>query len=151
VVKIVEVGQEAPNFTLKNQDEKDISLNEFKDKNIILAFYPFDFSPVCTDEMSNFQTDLEKLNSVNTEVLAISVDSHWSHNAFSEKLNLKYNILSDFNKDVSKQYGVLREEGFPNRAYFIIDKNGIVRFKKIMNNPGIRLENHELIENLNKL
>ena len=149
VVEItVEVGQEAPDFTLKNQNQEDIKLSDFRGKNILLAFYPFDFSPVCTDEMSCFQIDLQKLRSKNTEVLAISIDSHWSHKAFAGKLNLNYSLLSDFNKEASKKYGVLRKEGFSNRAYFTIDKDGVIRYKKIMDNPGMKLENKELFEAL---
>jgi len=147
----IEVGQEAPDFTLKNQKEEDISLSSFKGKNVILAFYPFDFSPVCTDEMSCFQTDLNKLKDENTEVLAVSVDSFWSHKAFAEKLNLDYNLLSDFDKEVSKLYDVLRKDGFSNRAYFIIDQKGIIKFKNLMDSPGNRLENQELITELQKL
>lgn len=94
---------------------------------------------------------MEILNSSETEVLAVSVDSHWSHKAFAKELSLNYNILSDFDKEVSKKYGVLREEGFSERAYFIIDKNRIVRFKKIMDNPGIKLNNEELIQEINKI
>lgn len=152
MVKIaVEVGQEAPNFSLKNQNEEDVSLSNFKGKNVILAFYPFDFSPVCADEMSCFQADLSKLKDTNTEVLAVSVDSFWSHKAFAEKLNVNYNLLSDFNKEVCKLFGVLRAEGFSNRAYFIIDKEGIIKFKKIMDSPGDKLENQELFNELEKL
>ncbi len=148
---MVEVGQKAPDFTLKNQNNGGISLDNFKGKNVILAFYPFDFSPVCTDEMSCFQADLNKLKDADTEVIAISVDSHWSHKAFAEKLSLNYNLLSDFNKEVTKLYGVLRLEGFSNRAYFIIDKKGIVKFKKVMDSPGNKLENQELINELRKI
>jgi peroxiredoxin len=151
VIIAVEVGQKAPDFTLKNQNEGDISLSNFKEKNIILAFYPFDFSPTCTDEMSCFQLDLGKLKDANTDVLAVSVDSHWSHKAFADKLNLNYNLLSDFTKEASKKYGVLRKEGFSDRAYFIIDKNRIVRFKKIMDNPGTRLENQDLLNQIRKI
>lgn len=147
----VEINQEAPGFTLKNQHEVDISLNNFKGKKVLIAFYPFDFSPVCTDEMSCFQNDLQQLKDLNVEVLAISIDSHWSHKAFAEKLNLNYNLLSDFDKKVSEQYGVLRKEGFSNRAYFIVDKNGIVKYKKIMDSPGDKLDNQEIFKNINEI
>ena len=132
MVKIaIEIGQKAPDFALKNQNQEDIKLRNFRGKRVILAFYPFDFSPVCTDEMSCFQADLKKLNSADSKVLAISVDSHWSHKAFAGKLNLNYDLLSDFNKEASKKYGVLRKEGFSNRAYFIIDKDGVIRYRHV--------------------
>ena len=151
VIITIDIGQKAPNFTLKNQNQEDISLSNFIGKDVILAFYPFDFSPVCTDEMSCFQSDLSKLKDANTEVLAVSVDSHWSHRAFAEKLNIKYSLLSDFNKEVCKLYGTLRKDGFSNRAYFIIGKDGMVKFKKVMDNPGNKLENKELFNKIGKL
>lgn len=151
MIIIVEVGQKAPDFTLKNQDKEDIILNNLKGKNVILAFYPFDFSPVCTDEMACFQADLGKLKNADTEVLAISVDSHWSHKAFAEKLSLNYDLLSDFNREASRKYDVLREEGFCNRAYFIVGRDGTIKYKKIMDNPGMRLENGELLAALKNI
>ena len=148
---MAEVGDKAPDFTLLNQDGKEIKLRDFKEKNVILAFYPFDFSPVCTVEFGCFQEDLNKLNGFNVQVLGISVDSKHCHKAFAEKLKLNFPLLSDFGREVCKLYGTLREEGFSNRAYFIIDKQGIVRFKYIMPTPKERLENKQLIEALNKI
>ena len=143
---MLKVGDKAPDFALKNQDQQEVSLSSFKGKNVLLAFYAFDFSPVCTDEFSCIQQDLAKFNNEDTQVLGISVDSHWSHKAFAEKLNISFPLLSDFSKDVCKAYGVLRKEGFSERAYFLIDKNGIIRFIKIMPTPGERMENEELIK-----
>ncbi|MBI2652360.1 redoxin domain-containing protein [Candidatus Woesearchaeota archaeon] len=144
---MVELGQKAPDFTLVDQDGRERKLSEFKGKNVILAFYPFDFSPVCTVEFGCFRDDLSKLNSLN----AISVDSKHSHKEFAKKLNLNFPLLSDFNREVCKIYGTLRKEGFSDRAYFIIDKQGIVRFKYLMPTPKEMLENEQLIEDLNKL
>lgn len=144
-----EIGEPAPDFKLVDQDGNERKLSDFKDKNLILAFYSFDFSPVCTTEFECFQDDLKKLNNLNVQVLGISVDSKYSHKQFSEKLGLNFPLLSDFGREVSKLYGTLRQEGFSNRAYFIIDKEGIVRFKHIMPTPKERLENEKLIEELN--
>src|SRR3989344_6257065 len=105
------VGDTAPDFTLKDQNQNNVSLSSFKGKNVLLAFYSFDFSPVCTDEFSCIQKDLAKFNNEDTQVLGISVDSHWSHKAFAEKLNISFHLLSDFSKEVCKAYGVLRKEG----------------------------------------
>ena len=146
-----EINQQAPDFTLADQDGKEIKLSDFRGKRVILAFYPFDFSPVCTLEFGCFEQDLGKLNSLNVQVLGISVDSKYCHKAFAEKLNLNFPLLSDFNKEVCKLYGTLRPEGFSNRAYFLIDKKGMVRFKYLMPSPKDRLENEQLIEDLNKL
>ena len=148
---MVNVGEKAPDFALPDQDDKRVRLSDFKGRNVILAFYPFDFSPVCTVEFGCFQDDLENLNGLNAQVLGISVDSRYCHKQFAEKLGLNFPLLSDFGKDVCRLYGTLRKEGFSERAYFIIDKKGIVRFKYFMPNPGERLENKQLIEDLNKL
>ena len=146
-----EINQQAPDFALPDQDGNERKLSEFKGKNILLAFYPFDFSPVCTVEFGCFEQDLSTLNNLNAQVLGISVDSKYSHKEFSQKLKLNFPLLSDFNKDVCKLYGTLRKEGFSDRAYFIIDKKGIVRFKYLMPTPKDRLENNQLIEDLQKL
>ena len=146
-----EIGQEAPDFTLPDQDGKERRLSDFRGKNVIIAFYPFDFSPVCTIEFGCFEQDLSKLNNLSAQVLGISVDSKYSHKEFAKQLKLNFPLLSDFNKNVSKLYGTLREEGFSNRAYFIIDKNSIVKFKCIMPSPGERLENQQLIAELKNL
>ena len=143
---MVEAGEEAPDFTLVDQDFIERKLSDFRGKNVLLAFYPFDFSPVCTVEFGCFNDDLSKLNELNAQVLGISVDSKYSHKAFAEKLGIQFPLLSDFGKEVCRSYGTLRKEGFSERAYFIIDKEGIVKFKNFMPTPGERLENEQLID-----
>jgi len=150
-IKMPEINEPAPDFVLQDQDEKEVKLNDFRGKNIILAFYPFDFSPVCTVEFGCFQDDLSELNNLNAQVLGISVDSKYSHKEFANQLKLNFPLLSDFSKEVCKLYGTLRPEGFSERAYFILDKDGIVRFRKIMPNPGERMENEQLINELTRL
>lgn len=148
---MVEIGEPAPDFKLPDQDGKERTLKEFRGKTVILAFYPFDFSPVCTAEFSCFQDDLVKLNNASAQVLGISVDSKWSHKEFAQKLGLNFPLLSDFNMEMCKLYGTLRKEGFSERAYFVIDKDGILRFKQVMANPGMKLENKELLEVLSQV
>jgi len=148
---MIEVDKEAPDFTLVDQDGKERKLSDFKGKNVILAFYPFDFSPVCTAEFGCFNDDLGKLNNLNAEVLGISVDSRYSHKEFAAKLGLNFLLLSDFDKEVCRLYGTLRKEGFSDRAYFIINKKGIVRFKYLMPTPKDRLENEQLIKELKNI
>ena len=146
-----EIGQEAPDFTLPDQDGNERRLSDFRGKNVIIAFYPFDFSPVCTIEFGCFEQDLSKLNNLNAQVLGISVDSKYCHKQFAEKLKLNFPLLSDFGREVCRLYGTLRQEGFGERAYFIINKQGIVRFKYLMPTPKERLENKQLIEALNNI
>ncbi|MBI2656803.1 redoxin domain-containing protein [Candidatus Woesearchaeota archaeon] len=146
-----EINELAPDFTLVDQDGNERKLSDYRGKNVILAFYAFDFSPVCTVEFGCFQDDLAELNDVNAQVLGISVDSKYSHKEFAQKLGLSFPLLSDFSREASKLYGTLRKEGFSERAYFIIDSNGIVRFKYLMPTPKERLENKQIIEELEKL
>lgn len=148
---MVEIGQTAPDFALPDQDGNERKLSEFRGKNVLIAFYPFDFSPVCTVEFGCFEQDLNQLNNLDAQVLGISVDSKYSHKEFSQKLGLNFPLLSDFGREVCKLYGTLREEGFSNRAYFIIDKTERVRFKYVMPTPKDRLENTRLIEELEKI
>lgn len=149
----IEVGKQAPEFTLKDQNMKEVSLKDFRGKNVVLAFYPLDFSPVCSKEHACFKDDFSQFKGVNAEVLGISVDSAWAHKAFAEKLGISYSLLADFHPkgDVAKKYGLyLEEKGITNRATVIIDKEGVVRFVKVYDIPQQR-ENQELVSALSKL
>ena len=148
---MVEIGQHVPDFVLPDQDGKERKLSEFGGKNILLEFYPFDFSTICTKEFGCFQDELSNLNELNVQVLGISVDSRYSHKEFAEKLGLNFPLLSDFSREVCKSYGTLRTEGFSNRAYFLIDKDSIVRYKNIMATPKDMLQNNVLIEEIKML
>ncbi|HLD60340.1 MAG TPA: redoxin domain-containing protein [Candidatus Bilamarchaeaceae archaeon] len=142
------VGDNAPNFTLKDQDLNEVSLENFKGKKVLLAFYPFAFSPVCSDELACFKNDLSQFRQKGVEVVGISIDSHWTQKAFANSLGIEYPLLSDFDKHISKKYGVLRQEGFSNRAYFIINEHGKITFKHVMENPATKLDDDELFEAL---
>jgi peroxiredoxin len=149
----IKVGERAPDFTLKGHDDKDYKLSDFKGKTILLAFYPADFSPVCSKEHSCFVNDLKRFESVNAQVFGISVDNIWSHKAFAEKFNISYPLLSDFHPKgkVASQYGLYLEDmGLTNRATVIIDKEGMVRYVKIYDIPTQR-DNQELLKALEEL
>ena len=148
---MIEVGEKAPDFILSDQDGNERKLSDFIGKNVIIAFYPFDFSPVCTVEFGCFNDDLSKLNELNAQVIGISVDSKYCHKQFAEKLGLNFPLLSDFGREVCKLYGTLRLEGFSERAYFIIDKKGIVRFRYFMPTPKEKLENEQLMDALKNI
>jgi len=149
----IAVGQTAPDFTLKDQDQKDVKLSGLRGKNVVLAFYPLDFSPVCSKEHACFTNDLQSFNGLNAQVLGISVDSAWAHKAFAEKLGIKYPLLADFQPRgaVASQYGLyMPDKGFTNRATVIVDKRGVVRYVQLYDIPTQR-NNQDLLAELKKL
>ena len=144
------IGEKAPDFELKDQNGNTVKLSNFKGKKVLLAFFPFAFSPVCTDEMGCFQNDLQQFKNKGVEIMGISVDSSWSNKVFAEKLGVNFPLLSDFSKEAAKNFGVLRAEGFSERAYFVVDEKGIIRFKQVMDSPGKKLDNAALLKTLGK-
>src|SRR5438132_297576 len=93
----ISVGQKAPDFTLQNQDKKEVKLSDFAGKkNVVLVWYPLDWSPTCTNEHACFVNDMKNFETLDAEVLGVSVDSVWSHKAFAEKMGIKYSLLADF-------------------------------------------------------
>jgi peroxiredoxin len=129
----VEVGEKAPDFELLDQDGKKVRLSDFRGKlNVILAFYPADFTPVCTKELSCFRDDLSMFRNKGAQVLGISVQPQASKKKFAAKLGLNFPILADEHKEVAKAYGVMGFLGLhTRRATFIVDKEGIVRHKDV--------------------
>jgi len=141
-----EIGQQALDFTLPCCDGQKIepfrlSQNLGKDQ-IVLAFFPLAFTPVCTNEMCQFSDELNRFHELNAQVYGISVDSPFTLNAFIEAHDLKIKLLSDFNKEVSQKYGVLHEElrglkGVSKRSVFVIGKDGLVRYRWVSDDPGV--------------
>lgn len=129
----IKVGDVAPDFTLEDQDKKPVTLSSFRgQKNVVLAFYPLDWSPVCTNENTCFSNDLPRFDHEGAVVFGISTDSVWCHKAWRENLKLKQTLLSDIKRTVCKSYGLYIEEANINkRATVIVDKNGIVRYVKV--------------------
>lgn len=130
----------APDFTLPDAEGKPVSLSDFRGKNVVLAFYPADWSAVCTSQLSLYQETLEDIRSKQAEVIGVSVDGHWSHKAWAEQHNIAFPLLSDQwpHGAVAQQYGVLRpKEGVSERALFFIDKDGIIRETWVGEHPGI--------------
>jgi len=126
------IGDVAPDFELPASGNRTVKLSEFRGKkNVLLAFYPFAFSPVCSLQLPGLQENLSKFQDLNTEVLGISVDSKHSSTAFAEHLHLDFPLVSDFNKEVTKAYDVLREGGFAERALFVIDKGGKIAYAHV--------------------
>lgn len=138
----VEVGQQAPDFTLKDAERKDRSLSEFRGKNVVLAFMPGAFTGVCTTEVCTFRDSGEQYASLNAQVIGITVDSPFAQKGWADANNITFPLLSDYNRKVVQQYGVdlpnfAGMEGYTStsRAVFVIDKNGTVRYKWVASPP----------------
>lgn len=153
MVPTIQVGTQAPDFTLKDQDQKDVTLSSFREKkNVVLAFYPLDWSPVCTDENKCFRDDFPKFEEAGAEVLGISVDSFFCHKAWAGALGLKQRLLADMHREVCKKYGLYFEPfNCAQRATVIVDKKGIVRFVKVQENILQARDNKEILSALKSL
>ena len=133
----VQVGQEAPDFTLKNTDMQDVTLSAFRGKkNVVLLFVPLAFTSVCTSELCSVRDSLNQYASLGAEVLGLSVDSPFALKQWKEKESLNFDLLSDFNREVVKAYGAQYEllgfKGVAKRAAFVIDKEGRVRYAEVL-------------------
>jgi peroxiredoxin len=148
----VKVGDTAPDFTLKDQDQKDVKLSEYRGKkNVVLAFYPLDWSPVCTGENKCLTDDFPSFQSSNAEVFGISADSFFSHKAWADSLELKHRLLADMHRTVSKAYGLYFEPlNCAKRATVIVDKNGKVAYVKVQEIKTAR-DDKEILGALKKL
>ena len=142
-----QVGEAAPEFTAASTSGKDVSLSSFRGKrNVLLAFFPLAFTGTCTKELVCFTEDFDQFAGKGVEILPISVDSTASLREFKNKLQMKTELLSDFKRDISRAYGVLNEDRFySNRAYFLIDKDGRVRWSHVEGNNSERRENSEIL------
>lgn len=146
------VGSPAPDFTLPSTSGQSVTLSTLRGKNVLLAFFPLAFTGTCTAEMCAISEDYGKFQSGNTVVLPISVDSVPTLKEFKAKERITVDLLGDFRRDTSRLYGVLNEEKFySNRAYIVIDKNGIVRWTHQEANNSERRDNRELLAELAKL
>jgi peroxiredoxin len=146
------VGSPAPDFTLPSTSGSEVTLSRLKGKNVLLAFFPLAFTRVCTTEMSSFTDDYGAFRDADTEVLPISVDSIPTLKEFKTKERISVDLLSDFKREVSRRYGTLLEDRFhSNRAYILIDRDGIVRWTFAEETPGSRRENAELLERIRSL
>lgn len=135
-------GATAPNFTLHATPDQKVSLSDFRGSPVVLAFYPADWSPVCSDQMALYNEILPDFESYGAFVVGISVDGAWCHSAFSASRNLHFPLLADFEPKgaVAKLYGVYsKHEGQSERALFVIDSDGIIRWSHVSPmgvNPG---------------
>ena len=155
---MLNVNDVAPDFTLKNTSKEDVSLSQFSDKTVVLAFYPGAYTGVCDTEMCTLQDNLKAFNELEATVLGISVDSPWANGGFSKQYNLEFDLLSDFNREVVKKYDVLFEglggiEGYTcaNRAVYIL-QSGVIKYAwEASPNPGVEPDYDEIKSTLQNL
>jgi glutaredoxin-dependent peroxiredoxin len=140
----IKVGDKAPAFTLADTEKKPRSLSEFIGKKTVLAFFPGAFTGVCTKEMCALRDSMSSFNTMNAQVVGISVDSPFANKAFATQNNLQFPLLSDFVRDTVKLYGIelsnfsgLHGYVAAKRSVFVLDKTGIVRYAWISDNPGV--------------
>jgi peroxiredoxin len=142
---VIEAGATAPDFTLPDQDGNQVSLADFRGQTVVLVFYPADFSPVCTDQLSVYQEVLPQLDEREAKLLGISVDGVFCHRAFKNHMNLDIPLLADFHPkgEVARKYGVWAEKyGTAGRALVVVGADGVVMWSYLsppLEVPGANL------------
>ena len=136
-------GDKAPSFNLFSSDKKEVSLESFTGKNLIVHFFPQAFTGVCTTQLCTVRDAIAMYKNDKADVVAISVDSVFTLGKFKEDQNLQFDLLSDFNKETSTAYGALHEvfpafamKGVSKRAAFVIDANGVIQYAEVLESPG---------------
>ncbi|HZC69695.1 MAG TPA: peroxiredoxin [Jatrophihabitans sp.] len=136
---MIRVGEDAPDFTLRDQNNEEFTLSAFRgSRAVLIVFYPLAFTGICTGELNRVQQDLDSFQNDNVQVVTVSVDSVYSQKIFSDREGFEFPLVSDFwpHGATAQAYGVFNEKlGFANRGTFLVDRDGIVRFTE-MNNPG---------------
>ena len=154
---MADVGSAAPDFTLAGtlgSEDTEVSLDNFKGKNLVVIFYPLDFSPVCSEQIPDFNEKVDEIRAKNADIIAINRDSAFAHKAWSEDLGgVKFPLLADMNLEVSKQFGMALEEvGITNRGVIIIDAEGNIVFKHVEDAPPDNtLAVNQVLSELDKL
>ncbi len=138
----IQVGQQAPAFSLYDSDKQKVSLADFKGKNVLILFFPQAFTGTCTKELCSTRDNIALYNQANAQVLGISVDSIFTLAKYKEDQQLNFPLLSDFNKETSAAYGSLYDsfvfdmKGVSKRSAFVIDKDGVIRYAEVLENAG---------------
>jgi peroxiredoxin len=147
----ITLGQQAPNFTLRDTEKNEVSLSQYAGKKVVLVFFPLAFTGVCTTELCFLRDSIATYNQLNAEVIGISVDSLFTLDKFKKEQSLNFTLLSDFNKEVSTAYGCLYEnfvldmKGVSKRSAFVIDAQGAVQYAEVLESAG-DLPNFEAIQ-----
>jgi peroxiredoxin len=146
------IGTRAPDFTLPSTSGQSVTLSQLRGHVVLIAFFPLAFSPTCTAELCEMRDDWDEFTKRGVTVLPISVDSTYSLKEYKAKYGMKVDLLSDFKRDVSRRYGVLLEERFfSNRAYFLLDRDGVARWSHIEENPSAKRSNEELLAEVDRV
>lgn len=146
------IGTLAPDFTLPSTSGQNVTLSQLRGQVVLIAFFPLAFSPTCTAELCEMRDDWDEFAKRGVTVLPISVDSTYSLKEYKAKYGMKVDLLSDFKRDVSRRYGVLLEERFfSNRAYFLVDREGALRWSHIEENPSKKRTNEELLSQVDQV
>lgn len=138
----IQLGQTAPDFKLRDTDKNEVALSAYKGKNVVLLFFPLAFTGTCTTELCSVRDNLAFYNGVNAQVFGISIDSIFSLGKFKQEQSLTFPLLSDFNRDAARAYECIYEDwildmkGVAKRSAFVVDKDGIVRYAEVLENPG---------------
>ena len=150
VAGIPPVGSVAPDFTLQSTSGKPVTLSSFRGKqNVLLAFFPFAFTSTCTAELCEFSESFDQFAGTGVVVLPVSVDSVPTLKEFKAKHAMKTDLLSDFKREASRAFGVLREDTFfSERAYFLVDRDGVVRWVHIESKLGDKRGSSELFDRI---
>ena len=138
----VNVGEEAPDFTLRDENNQEVKLSSLRGAPVVLVFYPLDFSPICTNELCGIRDGFSAFEEQGAQVFGISRDSTWTHKAFIEKQGLKHSLLADMKGEVARLYGCWNEAaGIAERLTAVIDKDGIIRY--LTHNPPLQARDHK--------
>jgi len=156
---VLRVGQRVPDFALPDQTKKERKLSEFIQKgNVVIAFFPFAFSPTCDREMCTFRDGMSRFNALQANVIGVSVDSAYTLKVYAQTYNLEYPLLSDFNKKVSRAFDVLQDpwtdmgyKGVSKRAVFVLDRKGILRYRWVTDVPSDEPPYDEVVDALTRL
>lgn len=157
----LQIGDKAPEFTLKNHSLEPVAIKEFfGKKNVVLLFFPLVGTSVCEKELCSTRDSLKDYEGLNAQVLAISVDSSFAQKLWVERQRFNFPLLSDFNKEVARKYGVLCElfapgkldyQGVAKRSAFVIDRNGVIKYAEVLENPGQEPQYQAIKDTLSKL
>lgn len=138
----ITIGQPAPDFKLVNDQREEVALSQFKGKNVVLLFFPLAFTSVCTAELCSVRDGMKTYEELDAQVLGISVDAPPTLARFKDDQGLNFPLLSDFNKNVSQEYGAFYEQfawglkGVSKRAAFVIDQEGVIQYAEVLDNAG---------------